>query len=153
MSAFVSKPSAAYCETVAQIKALIEAEGVDNASRACAEAMRDALKACYAARVKAKPRETPHTCIRRLQGKRSCGGGNLHAMVDRPPRTDHATEWHQAGKTVSIVSHPYGISLKDMRDIVSYCDQHGFDAQIDASSWYFLGHTVRLEWRKHRESA
>lgn len=61
---------------------------------------------------------------------------------------DHVSMWRSPrdGCPIRFVSQPYQISLSEMRQIVSRCDQLGLEAMVSASSWYFPGTTVRIDY-------
>lgn len=71
---------------------------------------------------------------------------NLHEE-DRLPGDDHTELWVNGAKQ-TYVSHPYHLTLETMREIVAMCDEHGLECTVDASSWYYPGGTIKLEWTK-----
>jgi hypothetical protein len=65
------------------------------------------------------------------------------------PASDHLKEWMVNGKTVSIVSEPYQLSLNNMREIVSYAEANGLDVFVSADrAAHFPGHTLHIEWTR-----
>lgn len=161
---FKDNPTAKYKEAVRVLRELIEAEGGDTASRACAEAMAHEERRWYAEKhhrvwtdkdVKLTEREISHVCIHRLKGAKRCPdsyknpcGMNLPQL----PCADHLSEWHAGGKTMTIVSQPYGgLDLDAMREIINFCELNGLQADVSAGSWHFLGHTLRIEYSRQKE--
>lgn len=112
-------------------------------SRALAEADSEDLKAAFAARLgtPTKGRKS----WRRLLGER--GGPD-----DELPADDHVELWVK-GNEVTYVSHPYDLTLEKVRAIVQACDEHGLDATFSGVSWYFPGHTLRVEYKKRAGAA
>jgi hypothetical protein len=51
-------------------------------------------------------------------------------------RDDHSELRKKDGKK-TYISQPYGLSLRDLEDLVAQCHRFGMDVQIDARSWYF----------------
>jgi hypothetical protein len=144
---FVSKPSEAYKAAVRALKDLMKAEGGDVAGRACAEAMSQYHKTVYAERqhrpwtdqqrVQLIESEKSHVCVERLKGAKRCPETmkNPCGWPTGLPGQDHLSEWQASGKT---------------KDMVSFCDRHGLQANISAGSWHFLGSTLLLEYSKLR---
>ncbi len=92
-----------------------------------AEAVASDMKRAFAKRL-GKP-TTGDKSWRRLIGKRSKGD----PREDRLPADDHVELW--VGKEVTYVSHPYHLTLSELREIVRICDENGLEMSIDASSW------------------
>jgi hypothetical protein len=163
---FKDKPSGKYKEAVRILHELIEAEGGDTASRACAEAMADDLQRWYAEKkhrrwtddeVKVIERDS-HVCIHRLRGARRCPDSHkepcgLGGEFSQFPCADHLSEWRAGDETVSVVSQPYNsLGLESLREIIAFCEANGFQVDVSAASWHFLGHTLRIEYSRQKES-
>jgi hypothetical protein len=109
----------------------------------------------YAERLGAKLRQDGHVCTHRL-----IQGGKCPDTWEKPcespmklPASDHLKEWHNGGKTVSIVSEPYSLSLGELRKIVTYADAHNLDVSITAGdASHFPGETLHLEWARREGS-
>lgn len=145
------KPSEKYLALLKAARELAEAEGEDEMSRACAEAVMAYEEASFIERNKVKPSSGSHVCVKRLQGSRRCNGHSLHDDDEQLPGADHISEWIKDGKTEIIVSQPYGLSWRALKEIVSFCEAKGLEAEIDAGSWWFPGRTLVLEYRKASE--
>ena len=134
-----------YSDTVRKVQELADSESLENATRACAEALADYLEKEWK-----KSKGVEH----------SSEGVSLSKLVEKniPIEqstlfTDHPELWMKGGKPHSYVYHNYGMSLDELRALVEFCGEHGLDAQIEASSWHFYGHTVRVELiREKREN-
>jgi hypothetical protein len=50
------------------------------------------------------------------------------------------------GENPVYISHPYHLSLDQLRGIVRACDEHGLDVEIDTLSWYFPSRTLRVSY-------
>ena len=64
-----------------------------------------------------------------------------------PPISDHSSMHGQPGesKPSEYVTQPYQVSLKDLRDLVAYCDRNNLDCSIDpGASWHFPGRTLLI---------
>jgi|GEM_PF-3226288 len=142
---FLDRPSDVYQMVVEMIRTLIEREGVDSAYRAFAEASWKDVRA--AAMRGFQPRGRAHVCVHRLLGKKKCPDTYEHPC-DSPdmPGRDHLSEWAQDGKTVKIVSQPYGLSYETMKEIIKYCEKRGLRVDISAVSWHFPGQTLRVDF-------
>ncbi len=142
----LSERTPSYQKAVASLQELAAAEGVNKAERAFAEAVSDEIRR----RETEGLRESTSCCIKWLLGRRCYyhGGGNdRHAC--EPPATDHASLWNKNGKPEMFVSQPYGISWRQLRAIVAFCEAHGLEVSIDArGSWHFPGRTLRVTYRK-----
>lgn len=163
---FKDNPSIRYKEAVRALRYLLETEGGDTASRACAEALADDLRRWYAEKrhrrwtdeeVKVIERNN-HVCIHRLRGARRCPDScdepcGLGGQFSQFPCADHLSEWREGDKTVSVVSQPYsGLGLNSMREIVAFCEANGFQVDVSAASWHFLGHTLRIEYSRQKKA-
>ena len=52
-----------------------------------------------------------------------------------------------------LVSEPYGLPSEYVRDLVEFCDKHGLDFQIDATSQHFPTQTLAIfVWPKEQEA-
>ncbi len=146
MSRFKVKPSAVYLKTVAEIRKLAQAEGIENAHRAYAEATSEQYRRQYLKEQGLKP-TAEHACINRLAGRR-CIAGKTPCHI---PGADHVSMWLKDGKPEVYISQPYHLSLKNMRALVELCDKHGLDANVSTRpSWHFPGAVLTIEIRKAR---
>lgn len=81
--------------------------------------------------------------LERLTGRRAVRDPVSFAWID------HRSLWLKDGKPYSYVTQPYGLSLSDLKQIVSYCDEHGLDVFVDAGlSWHYPGTTVAVEFTR-----
>jgi hypothetical protein len=85
------------------------------------------------------PKTTRIKTWRALIGKSSQAG-------DRLPGDDH-TELRK-GKTVTYLSQPYHLHLKELRQIVRACDEYGLEVAITAGSWYRRGDTILVAYTR-----
>lgn len=61
---------------------------------------------------------------------------------------DHIDVWLKDGNPYLMTSQPYFVSKDDLKILIAYCDKYGIDFQIDAESFYFPGHTIRILFKK-----
>ncbi len=154
MSNFVKilnrKPSEKYKALLKAARELAEAEGDDEMSRACAEAMIPYEYSSFIRRHNVKPSNSSHVCEERLKGAKRCPEtiNNPIHLEKSLPAADHLSEWIQDGKTIAITSQPYGCSWQSLREIVAYCNENGLEAEIEAGSWWFPGRTVLITFTK-----
>lgn len=144
---FNDKESALYKNAVRLLCELLNQEGVDMVTRAHAQATYlayyDEFKAGYNRNHNddIRPRGDAHVCFYRLIGQR-CPKIHGDPFSDHSSGRvlDHASEWKRGNHTEMIVSHPYHVSLNDMKIVVSVCEKHGLDANIyGRPSWHFPG--------------
>lgn len=61
---------------------------------------------------------------------------------------DHSSLWLKDGRPYLFVGQPYGLTLRDLREIAALCDEHGLTAEVDAGlSWWYPGRTLLVEMR------
>lgn len=130
----VSNPSPAYIAAVKALKSLPLGER----SRAFADAEADDLKDAMGERLGKET--TGRKSWRRLIAQTGKPG-------DRLPGDDHVELWVKDG-LITYVSHPYGLTLGALKEIVSLCEEHGLEISIHAGSWYFPGNTIVAEYTK-----
>lgn len=66
---------------------------------------------------------------------------------------EHRDLWlDKEGKPYMLTTQPYFVSKDMLRDLIAHCDEHGIDFQIDAESFYFPGHTIRILFKKDHVS-
>lgn len=71
-----------------------------------------------------------------------------HNPKDRAECLDHIDVWLKSGKPHLMTSQPYFVSKEDLKVLIEYCDKYDIDFQIDAESFYFPGHTIRILFKK-----
>lgn len=47
-----------------------------------------------------------------------------------------------------ITQHPYNMSMKRMKNLIEWCEQHGYDFRIIGASEYFPAATFKIVFRK-----
>jgi hypothetical protein len=107
----------------------------DSKTRAFAEASQPYLGA---EATKTFGRSARNRSWRPIVGQKPADGG------DGLPGDDHAEL--RMGENPVYVSHPYHLSLDQLREIVKVCDEHGLEVEIDTRSWYFPGRTLRVSY-------
>ena len=107
--------------------------------QAVAAAMTDEIKGISEAKFGKAGRG--RTSWRRLLGEQGA------ATDGYLPGDDHVELLLKDGK-LTYVSHPYGLTLDKMRDIVAAADQHGLHVEVDALSWYYPLGTVQVTYGK-----
>lgn len=61
---------------------------------------------------------------------------------------DHPSLWLKGGRPHIFVGQPYGLTLRDLQEIVALCDEYGLTAEVDAGlSWWYPGSTLLVEMR------
>lgn len=62
---------------------------------------------------------------------------------------EHYDLWlKEDGTPHFLTTQPYYVSKDMLRDLITHCDKYGIDFQIDAESFYFPGHTIRILFKK-----
>jgi hypothetical protein len=87
-----------------------------------------------------------HVCVNRLKGKRCSGYG-----IDCPsiPHGDHLSEWKLGGKTVAILSQPYGLSFDGLGETLEFCNLHDLQVSIDTyPSFHFPSAVLSLTFTR-----
>lgn len=141
-----------YRAAIKAIRDLMETEGADKADRAFAEVMTEKKKEDFAKR-HGVTRATGGICVRRLFGKRCTIGypsdpfGTGHACL--PPGSDHISLWNKDGKASLLVSQPYGLAYRTLKEIMAYCEKYGLEVRIDANPcWHFPGQVIGVIFQK-----
>ena len=140
---FLDRPSDLYITAVAALRELLVAEGEDHVNRAFADAVAVARQKRFVDVKGVTEGGDGHACVYRLTGK-DCPKEPSHRDL---PAGEHVTEWVKDGQTVSITSHPYGISYEELKQIVEFCERYGLEAFIDArTAWRFPGWALKVEY-------
>jgi hypothetical protein len=61
---------------------------------------------------------------------------------------DHIDVWLKGKNPHLMTSQPYYVTKEDLKMLIAYCDKYDIDFQIDAESFYFPGHTIRILFKK-----
>lgn len=96
-----------------------------------------------------------HTYRKRYGLKRSPGRNVFERLIGKHTYTnvfrrwmDHSSLWLKDGRPYLFVGQPYGLTLRDLREIAALCDEHGLTAEVDAGlSWWYPGRTLLVEMR------
>ena len=152
-SMFHNTGSQKYMQTVKVIQELLTAEGVGVANRAYAEAIHAAIRDAYQQEKGASPSKDSHVCVNRLKGDKKCPNKYNSTGIPkcdlRIPASDHLSEWVKDGETFSIVSQPYGISFKELKELIEFCEQHHIEPYISANrAWHFPGSAISIEFQR-----
>lgn len=140
---FLYKPSHLCEEALAVLQRLKKAEGVDMVTRVTAEVIAAAALADFARTRKVRERRGGgwHVCVNRLRGGRCRPQGDCPNI----PAGDHVSEWCRGRETVAIVSQPYGLSRKDLKETMAFAAEYKLDVDIDTwPSWHFPGHVLTV---------
>lgn len=163
-SRFNSKSSPLWKSAVGALRRLLEAEGTNGVESAYAEAVADRHEEDWIAR-RALKLHRGHCCVNRLLGKRCqhgraylpLGSGTLVVATQSAgtieiPKGDHLSEWTHNGKTDVILSQPYGLTYKGIKETVAFCERYGLEASIDTwPSFHLPGAVLSVEYsRRHR---
>jgi hypothetical protein len=141
---FVSKPSDSYRATIAQLKALMAAEGTDTVSRAYAAAVWDTYAKHYA--VAYGLERAASACLHRLLHRGPCRSRDRGGLPCRLPGADHDSLWRVGRDALLYVSQPYGLSWESLQEAEAVCRRYGFEMQIETyPSWHFPGHVLTVE--------
>lgn len=134
--------SDAYAAAVDALKALVEAEDIDVAYRAAAEAL-------------SGPKETEwrkHEGMSRCKAKthwRGLLGQQPEDFEDGLPGDDHTSLWSKNGKPRLYVSQPYRLEFETTRDMVRKADEHSLEFSIHPNqSWHFPGYSTAVVWKR-----
>jgi hypothetical protein len=138
------KRTALYIRAVQVLGDLVRQGGTDLANRAFAEATWSHYKQEFIERYGVQASQD-HACIGRLIGESYQSTLTCHL----PGADDHASLWIRNGQPFAYVAQPYGISLSDMSQLVTFCEANGLEARIDASlAWHFPGRVLLVDVRK-----
>lgn len=140
-----------YQQAVEALRSLIEHEGAQIANYAYAESVSEIRKREFGEIHVATLSEDSHVCIHRLMGKPCARQDKPHTVAcnarNNIPASDHLSEWQKDGKTLFIVSQPYGMSFDSLKKTVLFCESNGLAVNISAeSSWHFPGRTIAVEY-------
>ncbi|KQM10969.1 hypothetical protein AOA80_10970 [Methanomassiliicoccales archaeon RumEn M1] len=47
-----------------------------------------------------------------------------------------------------VTQHPYGASMKEMKALIEWCEEHGYDFFVTGCSEYFPGATFKITFSK-----
>jgi len=152
---FVSRKerTEAYLAAIKALRDLIEAEGLNKANRAYAEASAETIQESFA-KIEGATRAGGRMCMRRLLGKKCTVGypseirdGASHECV--PPGSDHVSLWNKDGKASMLVSQPYDLSYRTLKEMLAFCEDHGLEVDISTyPTWHFPGQVLGVIWRK-----
>lgn len=148
MGRFMTDKSQKYIETVEKIKDLVKTDGLDAAGRAYAEATSEQLKKDYAESRGLKP-TTGRVDLCRLIGRQVKGHPSLGAGWYSGRWIDHPSLWIKNGKPDVFISQPYHLSLEDMAQLISICNEFGLEATVSTwPGWHFPGAVLSVQVRK-----
>jgi len=152
-SKFKSNPSAAYKNAVKALCDLLVKEGLDSVVRAYAESSEVEYKKVFAEKRGLSPVTGGHVCVHRLKGAKHCPdryNQSCEAKCDiRIPNSDHLSEWKHNGETTLIVSQPFGLDFRSMKETIDFCEKHKLEANISTNpSWHFPGSVLTIEYKK-----
>jgi hypothetical protein len=145
-----------YIKAVTALWELLNESDVGTVRRAYAEVVHEKLKEHFQNKYpmgKRLKRSRGVACVGKLLGKR-CGQHNyyqLHCETHQPPAADHVELYNRNGKPEVYVSQPYGLSWESLKNLVSFCETHGLEAEIDTGSWHFPDNTLLVEIKKAEE--
>lgn len=140
ISRFKNEQSAEYQAAVRALRALPSGD----ASCAFADATHVSRLESFKGTRGAKQRQPgSHVCVERLKGKRRCPSYNVDCI--EIPNGDHLSEWTINGKTVAILSQPYGLTYNGLRETLAFCEQHDLEVVIDTyPSFHYPGTVLSL---------
>lgn len=156
-------PSSEYQELAARIEEFAEENSTDDAVRAVADGLEDALREEFKQSYDVDGTTDGTDCIGRLiAGWSTCKHGwnePKNPSPDhppcKPPHADHADLWLHDGEPAVYTMHLYDLHRDEVRDIVDFADEYGLEVSINPSSWYFPSRTThvvfyRPEWLRQR---
>lgn len=140
--------SALYQKAVRCVAELIEAEGLDVAERAVAEALATPRSEAFVKRYGVSLSQGA-ACLKRLTGGKHIGTVE-HAIGAecRAPSADHDTLWLKGGKPHIYMSEPYSLGLKAIGKMHEVATALGLDVRVTADSPYFPGRTLQVLFTK-----
>ena len=51
-----------------------------------------------------------------------------------------------------LVSEPYHLTMKDVKELIKFCEENGLNFYIDGLSFHYPGHTLRIViWKGERD--
>ena len=144
-------PSIKYKKAVAILRELMQQEGLNVVSSAYAEATYEEYEKVFISKHNVKPSKDGHCCINRLKGSKHCPDTYNRTGISKCnfiiPGQDHLSEWKKDRKTFIIVSQPYELNYKILKETVEFCDKHGLEASIRSdTSWHCPGSTLIVEY-------
>lgn len=144
MSRFLNKPTPTERAAIAALRRVLQEGGPSSVDRVYAEVASVARAKERTAALGAKMGGNTLPCAEWLRGKRLHSRLlNIHA---HPLHLDHTSFYRHRDGSRAIVTEPYWLRLREMRDLAAYADQHGLDVTVSASqSAWFPGMTLAVE--------
>lgn len=157
MSRFNHNPTRRYREIVSRLQDYAEgADPQEDPVRAAADALEDDLREDFKKRHHVDETTGGADCIGRLiAGWSSCQHGGVRPRGERsdlpphrPPHPDHCDLWLRDGEPAAYTMHLYDVGHDVLEEVLAFADEHGLEAEIDPTSWYYLGRTVHIVFTK-----
>jgi len=57
---------------------------------------------------------------------------------------DHSSGIKLYDDRKAVMTEPYGLGMREMKELVNFCEEHGLDFSIDGESTHFPGRTFRV---------
>ncbi len=101
-----------------------------------------------------RERRADHVCVNRLKGERCRGWGDGGPLCPQIPAGDHLSEWTRDGKTVLILSQPYGLSFERLKETVKFCEAHGLQVSTDTCfSFHYPGRVLSMVFSRKQDGS
>lgn len=148
MSRFMNSQTPAY---KAALACLTVAKGVD-VQRLVADVTHGQLRDSFIKLYGLKERKG-HACTHRLKGSRQCRCYTREGYKPLDiPHGDHLSEWVRGGRTVAILSQPYGIHHKALVETMEFCKAHDLSVDIGSyPSFHYPGVVISLLFTRVNE--
>ena len=69
-------------------------------------------------------------------------------IFDNHPCKDHQRFYKGRSQPMIYESHPYSVSMKDIKDLIDWCEENGLEFSIDGYSPWFPMNTIRISLYK-----
>lgn len=140
-----------YIEAVEAIRALADAEGLDEATRAYAEVAQPLRREEWMRQngltAEGGPKKFTEFILRRPWTV------EREISINWPEGCDHSTLWLKNGQPVLYTSEPYQLTDRELEDHLRFAKEHDLELFISAQySMWFPGQTMLVEFRRKEET-
>lgn len=68
--------------------------------------------------------------------------GERYGLSERIPGVDHTVYYVEKDGTRVVLTQPYGLMMRDLRELMAYAESHSLEVHISASSGHYPGATL-----------
>jgi hypothetical protein len=128
---------------VEQLKRVIKTYGVSETMRIVASLLSIFRRKNFIKAHELSEAQQPFPRVPSVLANKAGEAGNSHHV-----RVDHVSLWKKNNRPYFFTSEPYFMSKKDMKDLIAHCDEFDIDFQVDAESFYYPGHCIRILFKR-----